>query len=237
MASYIYVYRLTTDTGNAPCIFESGYKLTNLLSLACCKGGQIREKTGKPIRTGLRHEIGKNHMGESGSVRNEVFVVGTFKDHILYVARISSILPADKYFDKNSQYRNRQDCIYEFVDEGIPYELDGYCNQFKRRSKFNEFFHYDPEGNGRLVHDIIGGYVLLSEEFVYMGETYNAYEVPKEIREVFPKRQERKVFSNIDGSEQYNMVRLYLDELMRTGYVSNNPIEKLECKCMGGCQK
>lgn len=32
----LYIYRLTDDTGFAPCV-ENG-----LLSLACCKGGQIR---------------------------------------------------------------------------------------------------------------------------------------------------------------------------------------------------
>ena len=33
--TYLYIYRLTSDTGLAPCV-DNG-----LLSLACCKGGQI----------------------------------------------------------------------------------------------------------------------------------------------------------------------------------------------------
>ena len=44
--THVYVYRLTSDTGLAPCA-ENG-----LFSLAVCKGGQIRGQ--EIIHTGLR---------------------------------------------------------------------------------------------------------------------------------------------------------------------------------------
>lgn len=47
----IFAYRIVDDTGFAPCVDH------NLLTLACCKGGQIRN--GKNILTGLRYHIGK----------------------------------------------------------------------------------------------------------------------------------------------------------------------------------
>ena len=47
--TYLYIYRLTSDTGLAPCV-DNG-----LLSLACCKGGQIRN--GKAIHAGLRYRM------------------------------------------------------------------------------------------------------------------------------------------------------------------------------------
>jgi len=47
--TYLYIYRLTSDTGLAPCV-DNG-----LLSLACCKGGQIRND--KAIHAGLRYRM------------------------------------------------------------------------------------------------------------------------------------------------------------------------------------
>ena len=46
----LFMYRLSDDTGLAPCVQDG------LLSLAVCKGGQIRN--GKSINTGLRYWIG-----------------------------------------------------------------------------------------------------------------------------------------------------------------------------------
>lgn len=40
--SVYYIYRMTCDTGNAPCVTDINGNKTGILSLACCKGGQIR---------------------------------------------------------------------------------------------------------------------------------------------------------------------------------------------------
>ena len=61
MTEHIYLYRLTSDTGCAPCIYDRKYKVTNLLSLSCCKGGQLRHRNGTvtAVNTGLRWKIGE----------------------------------------------------------------------------------------------------------------------------------------------------------------------------------
>ena len=73
--TYLYTYRLSSDTGLAPCV-EDG-----LLSLACCKGGQLRK--GKPVRTGLRFWIGSMRGGVDYR-HDTVYVLGTYKNKFLY---------------------------------------------------------------------------------------------------------------------------------------------------------
>ena len=72
--TYLYIYRLTSDTGLAPCVHNS------LLSLACCKGGQIRN--GKPIHTGLRYRIGSKHDGADYN-NDKVYLLGTHNNKFL----------------------------------------------------------------------------------------------------------------------------------------------------------
>ena len=60
----LFIYRMTSDKGLAPCV-DNG-----LLSLACCKGGQVRN--GKPIKTGLRYRIGSKR--ESDYEKDDVHI-------------------------------------------------------------------------------------------------------------------------------------------------------------------
>ncbi len=69
--TYLFMYRLAVDTGLAPCV-DNG-----LLSLACCKGGQIRN--GKPINTGLRYRIGNKN--ECDYTKDDVYILGTYKNN------------------------------------------------------------------------------------------------------------------------------------------------------------
>ena len=76
----LYIYRLTDDAGFAPCA-ENG-----LLSLACCKGGQIRK--GKVINTGLRHRIGTHR--EANYETDDVYILGIYKNKMLYLAKVGT---------------------------------------------------------------------------------------------------------------------------------------------------
>ena len=82
----LYIYRLTNDTGMAPCVDDG------LFSLAVCKGGQIRQ--GTPINTGLRHLVGSNW----DRANENVYVLGTYQDRFLYLARVSDVVTMEEYF-------------------------------------------------------------------------------------------------------------------------------------------
>ena len=85
MSRVIFSYRVKSDTGFAPCI-DNG-----LFSLACCKGGQIRN--GKNILTGVRYHIGKHWFQHP---EDEIYVLGIHKNKLLYYAKTT------KGFDSSS---------------------------------------------------------------------------------------------------------------------------------------
>lgn len=87
--TYLYMYRLTNDTGLAPCV-DNG-----LLSLAVCKGGQIRN--GRVCHTGLRYRIGSNKDGYDPE-NDKVYVLGTYKGKLLYLARVTQIKTMTEYY-------------------------------------------------------------------------------------------------------------------------------------------
>lgn len=85
----IYLYKLTADTGAAPCVARG------LLSLAICKP-MIRRKArvGDLIFGFAANSIDRNNR-------------------LIYAARVTKKLSAGEYF-KNARYANRGDCIYEW---------------------------------------------------------------------------------------------------------------------------
>ncbi len=143
--THLYLYRLTSDTGLAPCV-DNG-----LLSLAVCKGGQIRK--GKVIHTGLRHRIGAQRDGADYTC-DDVYVLGTYHNKFLYLAKITNIILMEEYFSGMS--KGRTDNIYELRNGGLV--------RNKRLQK--EEVHTDP---GQNIRDIAGEYTLLSNDFIYLG--------------------------------------------------------------------
>ena len=111
--SICYFYRMTSDTGFAPCVFEGNYELSELLTLACCKGGQIRK--GKNVLTGLRHLIGEKHRADDGSCKDDVYVTGIMGNRVVYCAKINKIFKMTEYFS-DEKYANRMDQIYSVVE-------------------------------------------------------------------------------------------------------------------------
>lgn len=144
--TYLYTYRLTSDTGLAPCI-ENG-----LLSLACCKGGQIRN--GKPIHTGLRYRIGSMHH-KADYNNDNVYLLGTYKNNLLYLARITNIVTMAEYF--HSMSKGRTDDIYCLINGKL----------VRNHHLRNEGIHVNEQQN---IRDIAGEYVLLSDDFIYLGK-------------------------------------------------------------------
>jgi len=143
--TYLYMYRMTDDSGLAPCV-EKG-----LLTLACCKGGQLRN--GKPVHTGLRYRIGSQRDGADPKTDN-VYILGTYKNRLLYLARVTEAITMEKYYDGRS--KGRTDDIYSLINGGLV------RNAVLRKQDV----HTDPD---RVIRDIAGKYVLLSRDFIYLG--------------------------------------------------------------------
>lgn len=218
-----YFYRMTCDTGNAPCIFHQKYTPSDLLTLACCKGGQIRHYKGqvKNIKTGLRHTVGedmKNHPKDC------FYVIGLLNDRVVYAAKIKDAIPMTDYFS-NREYRNRMDCIYNVDMKSSDWKLS-------RRKSFNLNFH-GPDYVDQHHHDELGEYVLLSDEFIYQGKNADLT-IPAELQELMPKHQETKKYSDLPA------IVHFVASCLRKGKKGVfEPTERLDEKncATKGCQK
>ena len=202
---FVYVYRLSVDTGFAPCVED------DLLTLACCKGGQLRK--GKPCYTGLRYWIGsKKHCDFE---KDDVYVLGTYKDKFLYFAKIDEVMEMTEYFSSTTK---RTDMIYR-VENG---EL--VRNKMWREEKV----HIDKEQNER---DKAGKYVLLSRNYIYLGK--DAVET-ETVSKYNAKGQETLIY---DGETARGIIRNCLKLSNNEEHDPNNPLKK---KCggkKGGCSQ
>jgi hypothetical protein len=106
--SRIYLYKLTTDVGQAPCVQD------DLLTLAICK---------PMIRTtaeagDLIFGFAANHIEENSGVR-------ATDNHLIYIARVDEIFGRDYY--GSAEFADRMDCIYEPVGGGFRWRA-GCCH-------------------------------------------------------------------------------------------------------------
>lgn len=200
MMTYLYMYRLTSDTGLAPCV-DNG-----LLSLAVCKGGQIRN--GRPCHTGLRYRIGSNKDGFD--LKNDkVYVLGTYKSKFLYLARITEIKTMLEYFANMA--KGRTDHIYN-VKKG---ELVRNNNLRKQK------VHLESEKH---IRDLAGKFILLSDEFVYLGKDA----VSVELVSIYGARfRETKFYKGQTADDIIEACLAYSDNKKHT---PNNPF-KTNCGC------
>lgn len=93
----IYVYKLTTDNGGAPCIHDG------LLSLAICKPN---------IR--MSADVGDWIIGFGGKSVDEL------KYKLIYVAKVTAVEKKGHYYRKD-QYLDRPDCVYQPAGNGYRY--------------------------------------------------------------------------------------------------------------------
>ena len=164
----LYIYRMTDDSGFAPCV-EKG-----LLSLACCKGGQIRN--GKIVNTGLRHRIGIHR--EANYATDDVYILGVYKNKMLYFAKVTNVVTMEEYFGGMS--KGRTDDIYSLVRGKL----------VRNKKLRNEDVHTEPD---RVVKDLAGKYVVLSDDYIYLGEDAVAIDG---VTQYYPNFQETKVYTD-----------------------------------------
>jgi hypothetical protein len=93
----IYVYKLTTDNGGAPCIHD------NLLSLSICKP-----------RIRMDAEQGDWIVGFGGSSKPDM------RERLIYIARVTKVVSNGDYYAQE-EYRHRPDCIYRRKGTGYEY--------------------------------------------------------------------------------------------------------------------
>ena len=130
----VYVYRLTSDTGLAPCA-EDG-----LLSLAVCKGGQMRGN--KIVNTGLRYWVGSKK--DVDYTKDDVYILGTFENRLLYLAKVTKVVTMMEYFDGIS--KGRTDDIYSVINGNLT----------RNGNLRKESIHTETE---RIAKDFAGEYV------------------------------------------------------------------------------
>lgn len=186
--THLFIYRMTADSGLAPCIEEK------LLSLACCKGGR---KDG--VHTGIRYWIGRGKYKniEFDYKKDNVYILGIYKNKFLYLAKITEVMSMTDYFSDN-KYKNRLDDIYNVKDGKL----------IGNRKLTKENIHCDKEQQAR---DIAGKYVLLSDEYIYLGKDSK----PKnKFTEKYPNHREVKYYSNNEAQEIINWCYSINDNLI-----------------------
>ena len=194
---YLFVYRMCADTGFAPCV-DDGF-----LTLACCKGGHIRK--GKPCNTGIRFWIGSKKDGIDYQ-KDEMYVLGTFKDKFLYLARIENVELMEDYF--KCLKKHRTDMIYKFEN-----------NNLKRNDYLQkEGVHITNEEN---IRDIAGKYVLESKDYIYLGK--DAVEIDV-VGQYNAKHQETKIYNGYDAEKIIAECKKYNDGKT---HKPNDPIKKI----------
>ncbi len=198
--THLYLYRLTSDTGLAPCV-DNG-----MLSLAVCKGGQIRK--GKPIHTGLRYRIGAQKDGIDYT-RDDVYVLGTYHNKFLYLAKITNIVRMEEYFGEMSN--GRTDNIYELKKGEL----------IRNNRLRKEDIHTDTEQNTR---DTAGEYALLSNDFIYLGRDAVAIDI---VSEKNAQTRETKYYK---GEEAERIIRACLPYKDGKAHLPHEPFAK-----SGGC--
>lgn len=90
----IYLYKMTTDNGGAPCVY------TGVLSLAICK---------PQIRTSAK--LGDWIVGFGGKSVPEL------KGRLIYIAKVTKVADNGTYYSEN-EYRPRPDCVYSRDESG-----------------------------------------------------------------------------------------------------------------------
>jgi hypothetical protein len=207
MSKIIFAYRLKSDTGFAPCVDN------NIFTLACCKGGHIRN--GNNIKTGLRYKIGEH---KEKNPNDEIYLIGIYKNKLLYCAIATEIIKMTDYFsqEKKSEYGKRKDQIYD-IENGEP-KRNNYLPNIHRKG--------DPQNK----KDVNGVYVIVSDKFTYFGT--NAPIIPDAILSYLPRNREYKTISE-SKPEFYDIYSYLKSTIVVCHGVVGAPHDKLNQKECG----
>lgn len=205
----IYAYKVTSDTGNAPCAQDG------LLTLSCCKGGRIVK--GKAQLYGMRKEIGAAF--KNINCDEEFFLLGIYHGEVLYFAKIDEVITMAEY--NNREYNNkRRDQIYDYNEENEPI-----------RNKNNRLFHPDSCEEFK-KRDNAGRYAVLCKEFVYYGKCSCSTPKIKDLNASFTTHENR-YFKLLTGNEADAIYARFSKEISKGEL--GKPHERLTDCNSGGC--
>jgi len=165
----LFTYKMTHDTGFAPNPFHG------VLTLATCKPGIRRTKKPQDWVAGF----------SSKSLRSNSIPYGVdiADDALLWVGRVSEVLPINQYFEENRFVEKIPD-----VNSGDPIKCVG-DNIYKPLSS-GDFEQLESEhGENLKNHDLGGKNVLVFNEFYYMGRAGRP--LPSEIQIHNPRVHDR----------------------------------------------
>ena len=146
--SRTYFYKLTSDRGGAPCAIEPEPGGVPLLTLAICKPA-IRRTA----------EAGDRVVGITSHAlaRSDGYPLLA----VIYAARVAEALDARDYFDPETQFSSRPDCIYRFHEQnGRAHHAGGSPLHRTDAHLLKDLGSYPFYRNGR---------ILLCRDFRYFG--------------------------------------------------------------------
>ncbi|MBO4456466.1 MAG: hypothetical protein J5802_01960 [Butyrivibrio sp.] len=132
------------------------YTLLYVLTVRCTSKSCEEDLSVHRISTidGLRYRIGAKKNGVDYS-KDDVYVLGTYEDKMLYLAKVTNVVTMEQYFSGMS--KGRTDDIFTLKDGKL------IRNDWLREHDV----HTEP---GRVKRDLAGKYVLLSDDYIYLGK-------------------------------------------------------------------
>lgn len=213
MDKIIFAYRLSVDTGFAPCVDN------NILTLSCCKGGQKRN--GKFINTGLRYRIGEYHNKHPD---DEMYLMGIYKNRLLYYAKINDVMPMEKYYstDMKKIYGKRKDHVFDFNENDCKLERNNYLPKIH------------PKYDDQVERDKAGKYVIISgkNQFSYWGKS--AQPIDTNMLDKLPKKQEKKEYIEDEFLKLHEYILKNFNITQGNCAPPHDPIEDADCR---GCNQ
>lgn len=164
----IYAYKITRDYGFAPNPFGE------YCTLACCKP-HIRKKA----------VVGDWIIG-TGAVENKLL------NHLIFLMKVTEKISFQKYWeDERFNYKKPilNGSLKQIHGDNIYYNKNDNWIQLDSHHSL-----YNGQINERnLKQDLSGEYVLISDQFLYLGDNY--FKIPEKYREICPGLRTRDYFT------------------------------------------
>ena len=138
-----------------------------------------------------------------------MYVLGTYKGKMLYLAKVTNVVTMMQYYSGMS--KGRIDNIYQVVDGEL----------VRNEWLADENVHTEQ---GRIKRDLAGKYVILSDEYIYLGE--DAVHIDS-VSKYNARFRETKIYTDETALMIINNCMKYRDNKMHS---PNNPYKKRGCR-------
>lgn len=174
----VYAYKIIRDYGFAPNPFGE------YCSLACCKP-HIRKKA----------VVGDWIIG-TGAVKNKLL------NHLIFLMKVTEKITFQEYWDdERFSYKKPilNGSLKQIHGDNIYHEVNGVWSQLDSHHSLND----GQLNEGNLKQDLSGEYVLISNDFIYLGD--NNIKISDEYLELCPSKKHRDYITvrNEDLAEKF----------------------------------